>query len=158
MWQYLKREEKGKLLYKILKKGVVNIAKYYHHKTVCVGGQDNNIFNICKGLNITKATNYKLKGLIMPPKLTKMQGSIKKDWNFNKKKSSSCSALLPPNKCLCLTSLTKRPIIQNRVYWRVITSDYRKPLYKASFWAAILTTLKGYIKGYKSLYIQASVI
>ena len=78
MWQYLEREKEGKLLYKIVKKGVVNIAKYYYYKTVYISGQDNNIFNIYKGLNITKVTNYKLKGLIMPLKPAKVQISIKK--------------------------------------------------------------------------------
>ena len=51
---------------------MVNIARYYYYKTIYVGGQDNNIFNICKGLNITKATNYKLKGLIMPLRLARV--------------------------------------------------------------------------------------
>jgi len=51
---------------------VVNIARYYYHKTVRVSGQDNNIFNIYKGLDIIKATNYKLEGLIMPPRLARV--------------------------------------------------------------------------------------
>ena len=76
--QYLERKEEGKLLYKILEKGVVNIARHYYYKTIYIGGQDNNIFNIYKGLDITKAINYKLKGLIMPLKLAKVQGSIRK--------------------------------------------------------------------------------
>jgi len=78
LWQYLEREEKGKLLYKILEKGVVNIARYYYYKTIRVSRQDNNIFNIRKGLNIIKAINYKLKGLIMPLRLAGVQGSIRK--------------------------------------------------------------------------------
>ena len=55
-----------------MEQGVVNIAKYYYHKTVCIGRQDNNIFNICKGLDIAKATNYKLEGLIMPLRPTRI--------------------------------------------------------------------------------------
>ncbi|XTI93423.1 hypothetical protein V2W45_1472784 [Cenococcum geophilum] len=89
----------------------------------------NNIFNIYKGLDITKATNYKPEGLIMPLRLAG--------------RSSSYSAPLPPGKRLYLTSPTKRPIKQNR------------PLYKAGSRAAILTALKGGIKGYESLYTQA---
>ena len=34
LWQYLECEKEGKLLHKMLEKGVVNIAKYYHDKTV----------------------------------------------------------------------------------------------------------------------------
>jgi len=54
------------------------MARYYHYKTICVSGQDNDIFNIYKGLDIIKATNYKLEGLIMPLKLVGVQGSIRK--------------------------------------------------------------------------------
>ncbi|XTI85760.1 hypothetical protein V2W45_1466592 [Cenococcum geophilum] len=117
---YLEREKEGKLL-------LVNVARYYHHKIIRVGGQDNNIFNI--------PTNYKPEGLIMPLRLAGVQGSIRKGQSSSRKRSSSYSAPLPPGKRLCLTSLTKRPIIQNR--------------------AAMLTALEGGIKGYKSLYMQA---
>ena len=41
---------------------------------------------------------------------------------------------------------------------RVITVDYGKPFYKASFWATMFAALKGCIEGYKSLYIQAGII
>ena len=63
----------------MLEKGVVNMARYYYYKTIYIGRHDNNIFNICKGLNITKAINYKPKGLIMPLRLARVQGSIRKD-------------------------------------------------------------------------------
>jgi len=49
-----------------VEKGVINIARYYHHGTVYIGGQNNDIFNIYKGLDITKATNYKPESLIVP--------------------------------------------------------------------------------------------
>jgi len=42
------------------------VARYYYHKTIRVDGQDNDIYNIRKGLDIIKAINYKLEGLIMP--------------------------------------------------------------------------------------------
>jgi hypothetical protein len=42
------------------------VAKYYYYRTIYIGGQDNNIFNIRKGLDITKAINYKPKSLIVP--------------------------------------------------------------------------------------------
>jgi serine/threonine protein kinase len=44
------------------------------------------------------------------------------------------------------------------VHRRVITSDYGKPLYKASSRAAILAALEGGIEGYESLYTQAGII
>ena len=45
------------------------MARYYYHGTIYIGGQDDNIFNIRKGLDITKVTNYKLEGLIIPLRL-----------------------------------------------------------------------------------------
>lgn len=39
-WQYLERDEEGKLLYKATTKGVVNVARYYYYKTVAVHGND----------------------------------------------------------------------------------------------------------------------
>jgi hypothetical protein len=48
------------------------MARYYYYKTICVGRKDNNIFNIRKGLDITKAINYKLEGLIILLRLTRV--------------------------------------------------------------------------------------
>jgi len=46
---------------------VVNMARYYYHKTVYMGGKEDNIYNnVRKGLNIIRATNYKLEDLMMP--------------------------------------------------------------------------------------------
>jgi hypothetical protein len=78
LWQYLERKKEGRLLRKAVEKGVVNIARYYHYGTIHVGRQDDNIYNICKGLDITKAINYKLKGLMIPLRLTRVQGSMRK--------------------------------------------------------------------------------
>ena len=91
---------------------MINIARYYYYKTICVGRQDNNIYNIYKGLDIISATNYKLKSLIMPLRLGRVQISIKKGRSFNKKRSFSY-AKLPPSKRTYLGSLIKHPIKQN---------------------------------------------
>jgi ACT domain-containing protein len=62
-----------------MEKKVVNIARYYHHKTVYVGGKENNIYNnVYKRLDITRVTNYKLKDLIMPLRLARVKISIRK--------------------------------------------------------------------------------
>ncbi|KAI9777130.1 MAG: hypothetical protein M1839_009086 [Geoglossum umbratile] len=42
-WQYPEREEEGELLRDATEKGVVNVARYYHHETVRVGGKDDDI-------------------------------------------------------------------------------------------------------------------
>jgi hypothetical protein len=114
LWQYLEHKKEGRLLRKTVEKGVVNIARYYYYGTVYIGGQDNDIYNIYKGLDITKVINYKLEGLMMPLRLIKVQGSMRRGQNFSRKRFSSCSALLLLGKCL--TSLTKCPIKQNRVH------------------------------------------
>ena len=87
-----------------MEKEVVNVARYYYHKTVYVGGKEDNICNnVCKGLDITKATNYKPKDLIMPLKPARVKISVRKGRNSSRKRSSSyTNALLPPNKRICL--------------------------------------------------------
>ena len=45
---------------------MINIAKYYYYKIVYIGGKEDNIYNnVCKGLDIIRAINYKLEDLIM---------------------------------------------------------------------------------------------
>jgi hypothetical protein len=59
-WQYPEREEEGKLLAEATEKGVVNVARYYYHETVQVGGNVDDIRgNVRKGLDMTQATNYR---------------------------------------------------------------------------------------------------
>jgi len=94
-----------------MEKEVVNIARYYHYKTIRISGQDNNIYNIRKGLDIISAINYKQESLMMPLRLGGVQISIRKGRSSNKKRSSSY-AKLPPSKRIYLGSL-KHPIEQN---------------------------------------------
>ncbi|KAL5398040.1 hypothetical protein PMIN03_012820 [Paraphaeosphaeria minitans] len=42
-WQYPERDEEGELLREAAEKGVVNVARYYYHETVYVGGQEDDI-------------------------------------------------------------------------------------------------------------------
>ena len=42
-WQYPEWGEEGVLLRDATEKGVVNVARYYHHETVCVSGKDGDI-------------------------------------------------------------------------------------------------------------------
>ena len=61
-----------------MKKKVVNMARYYHHKIVYIGGKEDNICNnIYKGLDIIKAINYKLEDLIMPLRPARVKISIR---------------------------------------------------------------------------------
>ncbi|ORX97137.1 hypothetical protein BCR34DRAFT_677209 [Clohesyomyces aquaticus] len=121
-WQFLEREEEGELLREATKKDVVN---------------DNNIRrNARRGLDITKAKNYRLESLMLPLSVAGRRVS-RIGWSSSvarRKRSSSCtSAPLPPTKRTCLSSLTKGGrATANRVHRRVIVHDYRKAIYKAS--------------------------
>ena len=100
---------------------MVNVAKYYYYKTVYIGGKEDNICNnIHKRLDIIRATNYKLKDLIMPPRLARVKINIREGRSFSKKRSSSyINALLLLSKRIYLGSPPKgkrRLVTLNRVY------------------------------------------
>ena len=101
------------MLRKVTEKKVVNVAKYYYYKTVCVGGKKKNFYNnVHKGLDIIRATNYKPEDLIMSLRLVKVKINIKKGRSTSRKRFSSyINVLLPPSKRIYLSSLIKRPII-----------------------------------------------
>ena len=85
------------------------MARYYYHKTVYIGGKEDNICNnIRKGLNIIKATNYKLEDLIISLKLARVKISIRKGQSSSRKRLSSyTNALLPLSKRIYLGSPPK---------------------------------------------------
>lgn len=59
-WQYSEREEEGELLREATDRGVINVARYYHHETVQVDGTNDDIqSNVRKSLDITAAENYR---------------------------------------------------------------------------------------------------
>jgi Fungal protein kinase len=154
-WQYLERDEEGELLREAAEKGVVNAARYYHHETVLIRGKNDDIrSNIRKGLDITKAENYRIGSLVLP---RKGQSSC----NISRKRSSDCTnAPLPPTKRPCSSSPTKAGsnALSNRVRRRVILRDYGKAIYKASSPTALLAALEDCIEGYESLHKRAGIL
>jgi len=181
-WQYPERDEEGKLLMEATKKGVVNVARYYHHETVQVGGINDDVqANIRKGLDISKAANYTFQNRrtgssMMPPSTPVSQDSIDRGRSFNV--PSSIGTSLPTGKRPCSSSPTKKtmsPALLNRVHRRVVAQDCGKPIYRASSRAGMLAALEGCIEGtmcwvfassvlqltkagYESLYLQAGII
>ncbi|ORX95376.1 hypothetical protein BCR34DRAFT_629032 [Clohesyomyces aquaticus] len=134
-WQFLEREEEGELLREATNKGVVNVARYYHHETVRVDGQNDNI-----RANLDSS---------MPPPSTTGRRISRKDRSSSaagqKRSSSRTDALLPPSKRTCSSSPIKGgKATTNRVHRRVITS--------------LLATLEGCIDGYKSLHTRAGML
>ncbi|KAH7000856.1 hypothetical protein EDB80DRAFT_581085 [Ilyonectria destructans] len=156
-WQYPERDEEGDLLCEATAKGVVNIARYYHHETVQIHGTDDDIrSNVRGGLDVTRAANYRPERS-MPPSST-TAGAPRKGRSIStaskKRSSSHTGAPLPPSKRSCSASPTKADshALPNRVHRRVILRDYGKPIYKASSQSALLAGLEGCIKGHESLH------
>ena len=154
-WQYPEWGEEGVLLRDTTEKGVVNVARYYHHETVYVGGKDDNINgNVRKGLDIMKATDAfqyasatsNVENTMPPPSTS---GSRSRSTR-RKRSPSSLNAPLPPNKHSCSTSPHAdkgRPKLPNRIHRRIILCDYGKYIYKASSRVAMLAALEGNITG-----------
>ncbi|KAI0571353.1 hypothetical protein Alg130_10914 [Pyrenophora tritici-repentis] len=75
-WQYPEREEEGELLREATKKEVMNVTRYFHYEMISVGSRDDDIrANVRKGLDITKATNYKPEKPMPPPSTTGRRAS-----------------------------------------------------------------------------------
>lgn len=56
-WQYPERDEEGLLVKEATEKGVANIARYYHHETVHIGGVEDDVrIFIRKGLDTFAST------------------------------------------------------------------------------------------------------
>lgn len=182
-WQYPEREEEGLLLREATEKGVINVAKYYHHHTVQVGDKVDDIRdNVRKGLDMTKATNFRPERSDMSPGTGEAGDVVRKGRTTSissvgcKRSSSRTDAPLPPSKRTCSSSPTKGgrdQLVQNRVHRRVIICDYGKPIYKASSRIAVLAALEDCIKGgspcqvilpiltgigYESLHIKAGML
>jgi hypothetical protein len=139
---------------------MMNVARYYHHETVHVGGSEDDVNeNIRKRLNIMKASNAfriasanKAESKIFPLNTPETSiGSLQKNRNgslIRKRSFSSFNEPLPINKRICSSSPHKRGANldkSNKMYCRVILRDYRKNIYKASSRVAILITLEGNI-------------
>lgn len=166
-WQYPEREEEGKLLREATEKEVINVARYYHHETVQVGGQNDDVGkNVRKGLCITRATNYDARKLITTSDTPALHRDALKSRNTNtagqKRSSSYADISLPPtSKRTCSSPLKKdrgNPTMWDRVHRRIILSDYGKPLYKASSQVAMLAALEGCIEGYESLHTRTGML
>ncbi|KAG4429575.1 hypothetical protein IFR05_014939, partial [Cadophora sp. M221] len=104
-WQYTDREEEGELLREATEKGVVNVARYYHHEIARVLGTDDDTFNDIlkhKYSWYTKSRSNSTTGL--------------------KRSSSQAGAPLPPSKRSSSASITKANsnALPDQVHRRVI--------------------------------------
>ncbi|KAI2602620.1 hypothetical protein GGR54DRAFT_633840 [Hypoxylon sp. NC1633] len=136
------------------RKGVPHVARYYHHETVRLpnGDVDDIQHGIRKGLDITKASNYRSQQLDLPRDSGTL--SISQDSVTGQKRSSSqTGAPLPSSK----RSRSESPIrvdrstLPNRIHRRVIVCDYGQSIYKASSPVVLLAAVEGCIDGHESL-------
>ncbi|KAM0360990.1 hypothetical protein ACHAPK_011824, partial [Fusarium culmorum] len=160
-WQYLERDEEGELLREVTAKGVVNVARYYHHETVQIHEEDDDIRNnVRRGLDITQAANYRPERPMRRNNVA--SGASREDRGrvgvSRKRSSSQIRAPLPSSKRSCSVSSAKAAsIVPNRVHRRLIVRDYGMPIYKASSQSALLTAFERCIEGHESLY-QAGLL
>ncbi|KAL7800297.1 serine/threonine-protein kinase Sgk2 [Trichoderma ceciliae] len=154
-WQYMERVEEGELLREATEKGVINVARYYYHETVHVGVAEDDIAkNVRKGLELSKATNYRPGRSRLTPSTSAIDTPGQSSSAGVKRPISEIEVALPPSKRPHSTPLTKPSISAslNRLHRRVILYDYGKPIYKASSCIALLASLEGCINGHESLY------
>ncbi|KAG6131201.1 hypothetical protein E4U12_003842 [Claviceps purpurea] len=155
-WQPSERDEEGEMLKQATSRNVVNVARYYHHETVKIGGMIDDVCHcIRRGLDITTASNYQERlpqdssgptSEELPMRQTSTRTSTKRP--FDQTGSS-----LPPSKKTCARSRRETATEPtNLVHRRIIVQDYGKAIYKASSRKALLACLEGCIKGHKSLY------
>ncbi|KAH6704518.1 hypothetical protein EV126DRAFT_458284 [Verticillium dahliae] len=161
--QFVERDEEGELLQEATGKDVVNVARYYHHKTVIIRDQVDDIRgNTRRGLDATEAKNYRLERSIIsrgisavgPPRTGRSSTA------GVKRSSSQTGAPVPPCKRSYSASATKASsdATPNRVHRRIILHDYGKAIYKASSPSVLLTALDGYIEGHESLLLKADLL
>ncbi|KAI1744015.1 hypothetical protein F4680DRAFT_408192 [Xylaria scruposa] len=145
-WQGTARGEEGEgeLLKYAAEKGVDNVVRYYHHETVVVRGQVDDVRNNVRGeLDITKAN------LCSEPALSSTTETL---GTKRKRSSGRTGTPPPPSKRPCLGSADGSSALPNRIHRRIIVRDHGKKIHKASSRVALLRALEGCINGHKSLH------
>ncbi|KAI0399472.1 hypothetical protein F4802DRAFT_35874 [Xylaria palmicola] len=154
-WQFPERDEEGELLREATAQSVTNVARHYYHETVHIQSQDDDIQgNVRKGLDITKASNYRT-GRTRNRQTLAVEAISRQASAGSKRSSSQTGALLPPGKrsrsgSASPTKHDTEPL-PNRIHRRIVLCDYGKPICKASSRAALLAALEGCITGHESL-------
>lgn len=157
-WEYEERLEEGLLLKEATEAGVKNVARYYYHETVRIGGRvDDVLDNVRKGLSDTAGRNPFQQLAIRTESVTSSTTSgARRGRSRNssrtttrKRSSSGTQASMPPPKRPCLDSPDEQDTYRrrNRVHRRLIVQDFGKSIYNARSPRGILTGLLGGIKG-----------
>ncbi|KAF9784250.1 hypothetical protein IL306_007718 [Fusarium sp. DS 682] len=101
-WQYPERDEEGKLLQEATDNGVRNVARYYHHETVRIGGSDDDV--------LRDAENHHAENSKATPASTADSAQRNRGTSITRRKrpSSYTDTPLPPSKRSCSTSPVKQ--------------------------------------------------
>ncbi|PNP50183.1 hypothetical protein THARTR1_09172 [Trichoderma harzianum] len=173
-WQYPERNEEGLMLQEATVKGVTNMAKYYHHEVVQVGGVDDDIrSNVRKGLDWTVAT-------VSPPidtdasspavsvQVSNSNSLIASQreapgsnvGNQRKRALSRAESRLHPRKrrSSMSTQTSRSDGTGNRIHRRLILQSYGKRIHEASSPSALLAGLEACINGHESLRREACLL
>ncbi|KAI0412132.1 hypothetical protein F5X98DRAFT_355725 [Xylaria grammica] len=155
-WQFPERSEEGKLLEEVTARGVTNVARYHYHETVRIRARDDDIQgNVRRGLDITRASNYRSDRARGMRNLAVEAISCNSSTG-SKRSSSQTGAPLPPGKRSrsgsASSTISSNETPPNRIHRRIVLCDYGKPIYKASSQPVLLGALEGCIKGHESLY------
>ncbi|KAH8743581.1 hypothetical protein F5883DRAFT_40734 [Diaporthe sp. PMI_573] len=160
-WQYPERDDEGWLLREATGQGAVHMARYYHHETVRVWDADDDVRNnVRKGLDVTKATNYRQHRSQHALGASTSTAGRSSSVAGAKRPSHETDAPLPPNKRPRSASPIKRSTntLPNRVHRRVILRDYGTPIYKAGSRETLLVALADCIEGHESLRRKAGLL
>ena len=156
-WQYMERPQEGELIQQATEKGVCNIARYYHHETVEINQEVDDVFaNVRRGLEPAGGrTSFGEKSIV---------GSQATAWTSQNNTESSQSrpqqksrkrapspgppTSHPSKKCHLNSSRQDSEFRNdNRVHRRVVTRGLGKPIKQASSCLAIIKGFIGAISG-----------
>ena len=155
------KARRGALIKEATSKGVRNIARYYHHETVQVDGEnDDTIGNVRRGLmKVCGRTTFRQKSLNTPEvpvsetrekTVASRSQSRSQNRNNSRKRSSDSNQMGAPlikRSCSSLRPLNSKISFNNRIHRRVITRDPGMPIYKTSSPGAIVKGFIGAISG-----------
>ncbi|KAG5990187.1 hypothetical protein E4U52_004875 [Claviceps spartinae] len=129
-------------------RGVVNIARYYHHETVQFDGRDDDI-STCVRRGLRKEPTW--SSSVKPPK------GLRRQETTDAITQETDSSLHPRKKRRRRRASKSKTKPENRVHRRLILLDFGEPIYKASSRKVLLACLEKCIEGHRSLY-QADIL
>ena len=157
-WQHEERPEEGFLIEEATNGGVENIARYYHHETVRIGGEiDDTLGSVRRGLMkecgrttfrqktfkkpdipTSESQGTAVAGQMQPPSLLRKRSSssVQLEQQSSTKRSRFSSQSRDPEKPL-----------HNRVHRRIVIRDAGKHIIEASSLGGIINGFLGAIHG-----------